>query len=92
MGENETGLSLVSIDHGVLEVLGAVRDRIFPQSNSEMSKIEKQSILFPSTIVESVEQLLYNLRSEMNEVDNIVLCGDPSQMAEAQKVLKSYFN
>ncbi|PQE08898.1 glucose-regulated 78 of hsp70 family protein [Rutstroemia sp. NJR-2017a BVV2] len=83
-GDKVPEMSLVSSDHGVFEVLGTVRDK-------KMSKMEQQSILSPNRIIELVELLLSGPKIEMNKVDDIVLSGDPSHMAEAQRVLESYF-
>ncbi|PQE29875.1 glucose-regulated 78 of hsp70 family protein [Rutstroemia sp. NJR-2017a WRK4] len=91
MGDKEPELSLVSIDHGVFEVLGTVRDKSSHQNDFKMSKIEQQSILSPNRIIELVKQLLSEPKLEMNEVDDIVLSGNPSHMIEAQRVLESYF-
>lgn len=90
-GDKEPELSLVSNDHGVFEVLGTARDKSSRQNDFKMSKMEQQSTLSPSRIIELVEQLLSEPKLEMNEVDDIVLSGDPSHMTEAQRVLESYF-
>ncbi|KAH6720619.1 hypothetical protein BKA61DRAFT_709047 [Leptodontidium sp. MPI-SDFR-AT-0119] len=90
-GDKEPELTLVSIDRGVFDVIGTVRDKGFRRNDFKMSRMEQQSILAPSRIIELVEELLSESKVELNGIDDIVLSEDPSRTTEAQGVLESYF-
>ncbi|KAM3072169.1 hypothetical protein ACMFMF_007562 [Clarireedia jacksonii] len=90
-GDGEPELSLVSSDHGVFEVQSTVRGESSPQNGFTMFKVEQQSILSSSRIIELVQKLLFETKLEIDEVDDIVLSGNTSHMIEAQRDIESYF-
>ncbi|KAH9212445.1 Hsp70 protein-domain-containing protein [Leptodontidium sp. 2 PMI_412] len=72
-------LSLISTDHGLFELLGTVY------------KEGQQSILSSSSIIALVEQLLSKAKLKANAVDDVVISGDPSHLAEVRRVPETYF-
>ncbi|CZT10378.1 uncharacterized protein RAG0_14866 [Rhynchosporium agropyri] len=79
-------MSLVSVNRAIVEVLGPIRD------DFQLLSMEQQGVLSPVTVVALIRKLLSKSKIYMNQVDNILLFGDPSRATEAQSVLESFFN
>lgn len=89
--DSRSELSLISTDRGSFELLGTVRDTNFRQKGFKAYEEEQQSILSPNSIIALVEQLLSKARLKTNAIDDVVLSGDPSNLAEVRMVLGTYF-
>ncbi|CZT50014.1 uncharacterized protein RSE6_10932 [Rhynchosporium secalis] len=79
-------MSLVSVNRAIVEVLGPIRD------DFQLLSVEQQDVLFQVTVIALVSKLLSKSKIHMNQVDNILLSGDPSRATEAQSVLESFFS
>jgi molecular chaperone DnaK (HSP70) len=90
-------LTLLNIDKGVFEILGAVRDdytRLDDIDNSavqDQAKLQNHSNRLSEENLRLVKQLLIDSKVEKNDIDRIICTGDLTHITEVQRTLEEYF-
>ncbi|KFY30456.1 hypothetical protein V494_08155 [Pseudogymnoascus sp. VKM F-4513 (FW-928)] len=95
--EGESELTILESDYGVVDVIETVRDRQLRWSDFEAPVgVAQVQLKLPSKqrserVFGIVEELLIEANIKKDDINGIVVTGDPSHISKVQGVLEAYF-